>query len=176
MWNLFNSKFHFEKCPDGTRRMVYNSIDDAFPIYCKNFSSRYKAEFDAINEAKASLSADNKSRIHELLLMLDKNNARMQLQFRSAYADYQTDACGKSDHLSREIQKITERENDNRQHQLFMDNMVLLKKSGFSDTAINNIIKESRSLLSGLSISENILAKLSQVTKAIDTWQEEKHE
>ena len=172
MWNPF-SKYYFEPCPDGTKRMVYKNIDDAFPIYCKNISSNYKAVFDAIDEVKANLNVDNKSHIHDLLLKLDKINSSMQSQFRAAYADYQTDPCGKSDHLSSEIQKITERENSNRRFQIFMDKIISINKGRLSDTAIKNLIIEAKSILVGPSISKNILTNLSQVTKTVEAWQEE---
>jgi len=111
-----------------------------------------------------------------LLLKLDETNTSMQSQFRSAYADYQTDPCGKSDHLSSEIQKITERENSNRRFQIFMDKIILINKGSFSNGDLKYLITEVKSILFGPSIGENILAKLSQVTEAIDAWQEEKHE
>ena len=170
------SKYYFEPCPDGIKRKVYKNIDDAFPIYCKNISSNYKAIFDVINEVKANLNVDNKSHIHDLLSKLDKINSDMQSQFRDAYADYKNDPYGKSDHLSSEIQKITEREINDRQFQIFLDKIILINKGGLSDTAIKNLILEAKSILLGPSISKNILTNLSKVTKTVEAWQEELHE
>lgn len=172
MWNPF-SKYYTKKCPDGTERMVYKKVDDAFPIYCKNISSSYKAVFDAIDEVKANLSADNKSHIQDLLLKLDSINTSMQGQFRAAYIVYQGEPCSNSDYLASEIQKITERENSNRQLQIFMDKIILIKKGGLSDTALKNLIIEAKSILLGPSITKNILTNLSQVTETVNAWQEE---
>jgi hypothetical protein len=172
MWNFF-SKYDIKKCSDGTERMIYKKVDDAFPICFKNISSSYKAVFEAINEVKVNLSADNKSRIHDLLLKLDSINTSMQIQFRAAYVVYQGEPCSKSDYLASEIQKITERENINRRLQIFMDKIILIKKGRLSDTALKNLIIEAKSILLGPGISKNILTNLSQVTETVDTWQEE---
>ena len=166
------SKYWIIKCPDESERIVYKKADDAFPMCFKNITSSFKTAFNALEKVQANLGTDFKIHIHDLLLKLDDINSSMQSQFRAAYIVYQSDPCNRSNYLADEIQKITERENFNRRLQIFMDKIILINKGQFSDTVLESLIIEAKSVLLGPSINQNILDRLSEVTETVNAWQE----
>lgn len=94
------------KCPDGTTKVVYRNVDDAFPLYIPGWESKTSATADAQQLGTAKLSGEYASKINGLLFGLDELNQSLMMNFRGAYVAFSADPCGNADLLKRQVEQI----------------------------------------------------------------------
>lgn len=105
-WNPF-SKTYTIICPDGTPRVIYKNIDDAFPLKIESFETDISAKIKTENIQDAELKAKYKTKIEDLFFGLDDINKDLMVTFRSAYIAYTTNPCADSQFLINQMEKIT---------------------------------------------------------------------
>ncbi|MFM7755095.1 MAG: hypothetical protein ACKO58_11995 [Cyanobium sp.] len=94
------------KCPDGTTKIVYRNVDDAFPLYIQGWDSKASATAEAQQLGTAKLSGEYATKIHGLLFGLDELNQSLMMNFRGAYVAFSADPCGNADLLKRQVEQI----------------------------------------------------------------------
>ena len=93
-------------CPDGTTKIVYRNVDDAFPLYIPGWESKTSATAEAQQLGATKLTGEYASKIHGLLFSLDELNQSLMMNFRGAYVAFSADPCGNADLLRRQIERI----------------------------------------------------------------------
>lgn len=103
----FSEKFTV-KCPDGTIRIVYKNLKDAFPLHIPGWGGKMDTSIEAVKGAPANLSAEYQSKIQGLLFSLDDLNNTLMMSFRAAYVSYESNPCENSASFSRQIEKMND--------------------------------------------------------------------
>ncbi|WP_162799854.1 hypothetical protein [Pedobacter jeongneungensis] len=110
---IFNwpwSKTRKHRCLDGSVKLIFNNIDDAFPLALKDTNIKIEAEGAVQEAATANLKAEHQSKIQSLLFSITDQNQSLMMTFRSAYIGYTTDPCGDGGFFTRQIESITQRQ------------------------------------------------------------------
>lgn len=111
----FISKTYRHKCPNGAVKIVYRSIDDAFPLFLPGWQAKIAADIKVPEVGAAGVKADCVTKIDGLLFNLDELNNSLMMKFRGAYVAFQTDPCANSGALQHQVQTIS-----NQHHQLLV--------------------------------------------------------
>lgn len=113
--SLINMKFKWlypktykYKCPDGTTKIVYRNIDDAFPLFIPGWEGKVKNNVKAIESISVSMDADYATKIQGLLYDLNEFNQSLVMNFRTIYAYFQSDPCSNNNFFQRQIEKIVD--------------------------------------------------------------------
>lgn len=102
----FFGKTYKHKCSDGSIKIVYKDVDDAFPLFLPGWEGKISGNVKGLGNTDAGLSSEYATKIQGLLYNLDELNQTLMMNFRGAYVSYQTDPCKYDDHLQRQIQNI----------------------------------------------------------------------
>ena len=134
------SKTYTIICPDGTSRIIYKNIDDAFPLNMSGFETKMSGKFGTEDIKNLEIDADYKTKVENLLFGLDDINKDLMLTFRSAYMAYVTDPCTNSQYLTTQIEKITFEHSKLKKHKLQINSLVDMLKisNGNSSEVIMN--------------------------------------
>jgi len=100
------SKMRKVKCPDGSVQHVYKDPNQAFPLAFIDLSSSIKAELDAVESVKGSLSASNEQRYNTLLFSLDQSNNTLQANYAAAYIVYAASPCHGYERFANTIERL----------------------------------------------------------------------
>jgi len=100
------SKTYRIKCPDGTTKTVYRSVDHAFPLYIPGWQGTAAAAVKAQELGTAEVKAEYASKIEGLLFSLDELNQSLMMNFRGAYVAFASDPCGNGAMLNRQVENI----------------------------------------------------------------------
>jgi hypothetical protein len=106
-WSL-RRKTYKHPCPDGSLKIVYRSIDDAFPLALKHVGTRLALDLAKLSEIGGQVGAEYRESIAGLLYSLDDLNQSLMMNFRAVYAAYQSDPCANAEFLARQVGKIVE--------------------------------------------------------------------
>jgi hypothetical protein len=104
-WSLFGRTYR-HKCPDGSVRLVYRNIDDAFPLFLPGFQTSFAASVRATELKSADLKGDYATKIDGLLYSLDELNQSLMMTFRGAYVAFTVDPCNNLNLLNRQVELI----------------------------------------------------------------------
>ena len=99
-------KTYKHKCPDGSIKIVYKNIDDAFPLFLPGWEGKISGNVKGLENVNIGAKSGYATKIQGLLYNLDELNESLMMQFRGAYVTYQTDPCKNEDFLHRQIQNI----------------------------------------------------------------------
>ena len=102
MWPF--PKYFKHKCADGTTRLVYKSLDDAFPLELKTAKSNFEGNFDALKNLKGRAKAQYETKIVGVLYEIDGQNNNLMLQFRAAYVAYFNNPCKEDEYFKQQTQ------------------------------------------------------------------------
>lgn len=130
------------KCPDGTIRIVYKDLDDAFPLVAKDWVRTRGVTVRILEELKGSLSSHSQNLISGFLFDLDDANKSMQLEFRKVYATYQGEPCNSHEWLKQEVEEIIREERKLRRIQLIFCGIKSLIDHGADPQLLNELITE----------------------------------
>src|SRR5947208_17126263 len=100
-WPFFKTRKHY--CPDGSVKLVYRNVDDAFPFYVPGWEGKLDAK---LKGAPARLRAEYATKIQGLLYGLDELNQGVMFDFRAAYVTYMNDPCQHAGFFERQVEKI----------------------------------------------------------------------
>ena len=100
------SKTYKHKCPDGTTKIVYKNINDAFPLFIPGWEGKATNNAKAIEGVSVSMDAEYATKIQGLLYDLNEWNQSLMMTFRSAYAHFQSDPCSNNAFFQRQVEKI----------------------------------------------------------------------
>ncbi|MDO9392188.1 MAG: hypothetical protein Q7U71_10505 [bacterium] len=100
------SKTYVVKCPDGTTRVIYKNIDDAFPLCIPGWKGKTGGSIEAIKGASVNINAEYQTQIQGLLYSLDELNQSLTMVFRAAYIAYQSHPCKNAASFNRLIEKM----------------------------------------------------------------------
>lgn len=108
MFNLF-SKHYKIKCPDGSVRLIYKNVDDAFPMSLAN--NKWSANANGKDSVgnTGSIAAEASATVKEMLLVFDNVNKNIMLDYRSAYIYLQASPCTNMEEYHREERDIRRR-------------------------------------------------------------------
>jgi hypothetical protein len=105
------SRTYVVRCPDGTTRIVYKHVDQAFPLCIPGWQGKMAASIEAVKGAPATLSAEYQSKIQGLLYSLDELNQSLMMAFRAVYVSYQSNPCQNSSSLDRQVERMIQEHN-----------------------------------------------------------------
>ena len=159
------------KCPDGSERIIFKNPDDAFPLYIKDWSARFKATVKALTEVQGSLSSEFKRQIGGFFFELDSSNLSMQSKFSAAYKTYlASDPCKADGWLRKRIREIMEEESTLRRLEFEIKKMESLGNQGLNEQAIEQAMAEALNRLSKSEIEEETSNAFKEVEKNISGW------
>ena len=131
-WTFF-SKVRTHRCPDGSTRTVYKSLDDAFPLFIPGWNGNIAAGAHGNNLVTADVKAEYATKIQGLLFGLDELNNSLMFDFRAAYITYTIDPCANSDFLARQVERILGEQTQFQRLRLQVQALVTLAASDHSD-------------------------------------------
>jgi hypothetical protein len=129
-----------KKCPDGAEKVVYYNVDDAFPLYTKDWTATVAGVVSASKLLEGNLSAELKSQLSGWLIELDNANRSLQQKFRSAYVVYSTDPCNMHEYLIRRIEAIDNAESELRKIEMEFKATTELLRAGASEEAVYKLL------------------------------------
>jgi hypothetical protein len=100
------SKTYQHKCPDGSVKVVYKNIDDAFPLFLPGWQAAVSSEVTVPNVGAGSVRAEYADKIQGLLYGLDELNQSLMMKFRGVYVAYQSDPCANGGNFQRQIEGL----------------------------------------------------------------------
>lgn len=106
--NLPFTKRYRVKCPDGSIKIIYKKVDEAFPLFIPGWKGDITADIKAFEQVPASVKAAYESKIQGLLFSLDDRNQSLMITFRTVYLLYMSDPCSNGPLFARQIEKIVE--------------------------------------------------------------------
>jgi len=102
------SKTYRHKCPDGSVKVVYRNVDDAFPLFIPGWQAKVGADVKIPQTGQGGVQADYATKIQGLLYGLDELNQSLMMKFRGAYVTYQSDPCANGNAFQQQINAILE--------------------------------------------------------------------
>jgi hypothetical protein len=99
------------KCPDGSMKLVYRNVDDAFPLVFRGLETEFYTAKGRLDALSASIDDKHRSMIESLLGAADEANNALMAKFRAAYLVYTTDPCSQSEYLATQLNQISEEYN-----------------------------------------------------------------
>lgn len=109
-WNPL-SKTYWHKYPDGSVKLIYKNVNDAFPLYIPGWEGKAGVTLDAIAGAPVNITGEYATKIQGLLYSLDELNQSLMMTFRSSYTVYQTDPCANGGFFQRQVEKAIDEQN-----------------------------------------------------------------
>ena len=100
------SKTYQHKCPDGSVKVVFKNVDDAFPLFIPGWKGEVAADVKTSEIAIAQLKAEYTSSIHGLFVSISEFNESLMLMFRGAYLAYTTDPCTDNGTFQRQVDQM----------------------------------------------------------------------
>lgn len=84
-------------CPDGETVRVLNNIEDAYPVYAKDYEAQFKLATSQLAKVASdvNVSAEFKSNIVKLRQDLDQERSALQDRFKTMVISLQTTPCDK---------------------------------------------------------------------------------
>src|SRR5258708_2102114 len=91
------------RCPDGSERLVYRNVDDAFPLYVSGWKAGAASSVSEFMGSRLDLRAEYEKHIYGLLVSINDRNSSIAMDFRVAYNVYQTSPCTQDEFFARRI-------------------------------------------------------------------------
>lgn len=118
------------QCPDGSVKVVYRSIDDAFPLALKDFKAKVDVDLAALSDVPAgSVGTQYEKSIAGLLYTLGDRNQSLMMTFRAVYETYRSDPCTYDDFLRRQVELIISETNRHTEIQLSLSALIGLAQA-----------------------------------------------
>ena len=137
---LPGQKTYRKKCPDGTDRVVYYNVDDAFPLYTRDWTASFGAVLTQSQALDGGVSAELSRQLSGWLVELDEANRSMQTKFRTAYVNYQTEPCSGLERFNRRIEEIDKAESELRKIEIEFRGAVGLLNAGASEETVHKLV------------------------------------
>ena len=99
------------KCPDGSLRYVYKNMDDAFPLYAKDWKARFDVAVKGLQTIQGSLGGELAHGLSGLLVMLNESNASLQFNCRAIYCTFSVNPCSMDTWLQNQMQELINPDN-----------------------------------------------------------------
>jgi hypothetical protein len=94
-WDKLWDEYIEVKCDDGTTAPVLKKPSKSFEIYAKDYSIRFNAALNALNNLQANLSVDVGTRIEILYKNLNNINATLRMMYQNSYITFAARPCQK---------------------------------------------------------------------------------
>jgi hypothetical protein len=111
------------KCPDGSKKVVYKNLDDAFPLIIKDWYTNWEVVIDFLKGLDAGVRAEVGKQLSGQMFELDSHNKSMQMSFRAAYVLYIADPCANHERFAKTVKNIIETDGRLREKALEIDNL-----------------------------------------------------
>jgi len=104
-------KTYSVRCPDGSVKEVYRTIDDACPLYIQGIQRESSAKGGAaVKSAGVNLHGEAKkkygSKIEALIFGIDELTQTVMINFRSVYLVFSADPCNNNSFLLRQVEML----------------------------------------------------------------------
>ena len=170
-------KTYRHKCPDGSNRIIYRNIDDAFPLYIKtaktsvNLDGGVSAESLGVGGAKGHIGTNFENQIEGLLYSINELNNSCMIHFRTIYATYATSPCKNDDFLQRNVTKVIDDQHRVSRLQIQARLLIELVRSHPENTVeILTAIKELAGEVGGKQSTVAANIEIREVRQLADEW------
>ena len=92
MWLPFVSEYTI-KCKDGSVKILYKKVEDAFPLHIQDKETSYSSKLSIPESVEANIEGTHLSNLKALIFHIDDLNGDIMLKFRGAYVNYKSDPC-----------------------------------------------------------------------------------
>jgi hypothetical protein len=165
------SKRHQVRCPDGSTKIIYKNIDQAFPLYIPGWKGDLKADIKALEQASANVGAAYESKIQGLLFSLDERNQSLMINFRTVYITFVSDPCNRSAFLERQIEKIIDEQNHLSRLKMQIYSLIeLAKNHPKKSNEIFALFQQIVSQLGGQSVSVGAVIEITESVSLTKEW------
>jgi hypothetical protein len=84
IYNQTRKSWTYEhQCPDGTVRIVYKNVDDAFPLFIPGWNGNVESNLETIKGAQINIKAEYAAKIQGVLYSLDELNQSLMISIRT---------------------------------------------------------------------------------------------
>ena len=107
-WPFFRTRTM--RCPDGTTRIIYKSIDEACPLFIEGWKADVATNLKIPGTASGDAKAKYENKIDGLLFALNEQNQSLMMHFRAVYLLYSSNPCGSDAYFQRKIDDLIEQQ------------------------------------------------------------------
>jgi hypothetical protein len=143
------------RCPDGTTRTIYNSIDEACPLFIEGWKVDVAASLKAPGTASGDANAKYENRINGLLFDLNEQNQSLMIHFRAVYLFYSSNPCGNDAFFQRKVENLIDQQHRISTLKLKIAALIQLVASNPSDSAsISAILGDIALRIDGTTVAD----------------------
>lgn len=154
------------KCPDGTTRYVYNSVDVAFPMYLSDVKNDIKARANLNGIAEGDIQNVFSRDIRAILVHIDECNQSLMLEFRSAYIGFEADPCGNSKWFQDSLTEIRRHSQQISRLKLKLNTLLECLKHGEAGTSrVDQILRDISIDHPTLTLPRVVAAEMQEATR-----------
>jgi hypothetical protein len=166
----FSKTYRF-KCQDGSIKIIYKNVNDAFPLFIPGWKSGLSSSIKGWEKVKAKVKADFATRIEGLFYSLDESNRSLMLQFRSAYILFQSDPLQNSPLFSKQVERINEKQQKYLELRIKLQSLITIAElyPNDSDKTIP-IYREIANELGGKYLSETARLEIDDNRNLAKNW------
>jgi hypothetical protein len=81
------------KCPDGSKAQILKNPDDAFPLYATEWTTKFTAVADLLNQAKINADVAVSNKIDQLFNNLNYVEATLREMYKNSYLTFSATPC-----------------------------------------------------------------------------------
>ena len=160
------------KCPDGSKRIVFNDPNKAFPLNDTDWSAKLDGAMDSLNELQIKLGGNFGKSLNGFYTHLDDANCSLQFHFRALYVTYTANPCTMDGWLKDEICRVIEKEHIVRRIELEIKRIISLKENGNDEQTIKQAILDSLTQLSKSEMELEMSTEFQKVEINNSEWED----
>ncbi|MBF0611028.1 MAG: hypothetical protein G8345_09665 [Magnetococcales bacterium] len=171
MWSLFSFlKTRKIKCPDGTVRIVYNRIEDVFPLYIKGWQGEVNFKIKDDDGANGEISAKYKSIVDGLLFQLDELNSSIIVNFHAYYTAYSTNPCGGDGYFRDKVDGLVIKNEELKALKVQINGLIALAKT--SQNSTSSFLNAYKKIITTYGLPPSPLLSASEITQSRNNMKE----
>jgi hypothetical protein len=110
--SMFSEKIEID-CRDGSRREVYNNVNDIYPLITKEHNGISQIADKAATELEGIAGEEQINNMKNIFLRYNERNKNAIVDLRQAYKKYKEKPCDEAEGYDRRIIAIVEKASDN---------------------------------------------------------------
>jgi hypothetical protein len=165
------------KCKDGSVKVVYRDVNDAFPLFIEDFKGSVDGNLEAIKGAPVKVRADYETKIKGLTFELDELNKSLMMSFRTVYLVFQSDPCNDDGFFKRQTERLLLEHSRNttfREQIRYLINIAEMNPD--HPERVLPVYKQILNQMGGTTIQKAAELEISETRTIADKWIEGRHE
>lgn len=94
------------RCPDGSTRIIYRKVNDAFPFEVFDTKASAKTDSKLPDITDLAVSGEYERTLNALLMKIDETNSSLMMLFRAAYVAFEANPCQNDKDFKKDVRDI----------------------------------------------------------------------